>query len=106
MTLRVNLDEMLTSAVHLTNQGEDLAIGHAESDATIVDAQVGWQGMSAQAMGAKVDTWAQTSATLLSRLSDHAQGLHASAHAFATNEDQQSQAFESLAETACAETNR
>lgn len=97
MTLQFNVEDLVSSAIHVTGQGEDLAIGHQASDGRIATAQTGWQGSSAQAMSARLSAWAQTSTALLGRLGDHAQGLHSCAYHFATNEEQHAQELAALA---------
>jgi WXG100 family type VII secretion target len=96
MTLRVNLEDMVGSALHVSGQGEDLAAAHLESDNQIESAHAGWQGTSAAAMSSKIAAWAQTSAQILGRVADHAQGLHMSAQAFADNEQENSQVLAEL----------
>ncbi len=59
-------------------------------------AQVGWQGLSAIAMNAKLAAWGNASAALLERISDHAQGLHRCAGGFSTHEEQSRTALQDL----------
>lgn len=102
MALRVNLEDMVGSAVHVGGQGEDLAAAHLESDNLIESAQSGWQGTSAAAISTKMAAWSQTSSQILTRISDHAQGLHTAAQGFATNEEANSQKLAELGEAAQA----
>jgi WXG100 family type VII secretion target len=88
MTLRVNVEDMVDSAMHVNNQGETLAAEHASTDARIDSAQAGWQGASAPAMSARSTKWMQNSSALLARMSDHSQGLHTAASTFASTEEQ------------------
>ena len=53
-------------------------------------------------MTALSEQWLATTATLLTRLSDHAQGLHTSAQGFAEMEPRNSQALEAPAQAANA----
>jgi hypothetical protein len=66
---------MAASAVHVSGQGEDLAVGHMVTDNRIASAEVGWQGTSAAAMTAKLSAWSASSAVLLGLIRDHAQAL-------------------------------
>ena len=100
MTLKVNLEAMVSSAIHVSGQGEDLAVGHTSTDARMAGAEVGWQGTSAAAMSAKLASWTTTSATLLSRISDHSQGLHSTAAGFSTHEEQSRAALQAVGQSA------
>jgi WXG100 family type VII secretion target len=93
VTLRVNHEDMVGSAIHVTGQGEDLAMGHLASDNRMESAQAGWQGTSSAALAAKLADWQPKSQILLARVSDHAQGLHTAAAAFAAMEDENAQAL-------------
>jgi uncharacterized protein YukE len=96
VALNVDLEAMVSSAGHVTVQGEDLAAGHLATDNRMASAQVGWQGLSATAMSAKLAAWGNVSAALLERISDHAQGLHRCAVGFATHEEQSRTALQAL----------
>ena len=96
MALRVNLADMVESALHVSGQGEDLAAAHLESANSIESAQSGWQGTSAAAMSSKMAAWSQASSQILTRVSDHAQGLHTAAQGFAGNEEESSQKLAEL----------
>ena len=96
MALNVDLEAMVSSAGHVTVQGEDLAAGHLGTDSRMTSAQVGWQGLSATAMNAKLAAWGSVFAALLERISDHAQGLHRCAVGFATHEEQSRTALQAL----------
>ena len=102
MSLRVNVEDLVTSGVAVTGHGEDVAMKHSSADSRIESAQTGWQGQSATAMAACSATWLQTTTALLTRLSDHAQGLHNSAHGFSQQDAQTSQALDAIGESADA----
>lgn len=86
MPLRVNIEDMVGSAVYVSGQGEDLAMGHLASDNKMESAQAGWQGISAAALSAKLASWHPKSQALLTRVADHAQGLHTAAQTFQETE--------------------
>lgn len=83
----------MRSAAHVAGRGEDLAVGHMSSDHRIQAAQSGWQGESALALGATMDGWLETSRALLSRIGDHARGLHQAAAAHAAAEEERARAL-------------
>jgi WXG100 family type VII secretion target len=93
MTLKVNIEDLVSSGLSVTTHGEDVASKHADSDNRVEAASSGWQGQSAAAMSAKSATWTQATHAVLTRLGDHAQGLHASAHGFADLESRNSQSL-------------
>ena len=96
MALNVDLEAMVSSAGRVAVQGEDLAAGHLATDNRMASAEVGWQGLSAIAMNARLAAWGDASAALLERISDHAQGLHRCAVGFATHEEQSRTALQAL----------
>lgn len=102
MSLRVNIEDLAASGVAVTGHGEDVAAKHAAAASRIDAAQSGWQGASALAMTALSEQWLATTATLVTRLSDHAQGLHASAQGFTEMEQRNSQALQEPAQAANA----
>ncbi|SBS77677.1 conserved hypothetical protein [uncultured Mycobacterium sp.] len=102
MSLRVNIEDLAASGVAVTNHGEDVAAQHAAAASRIDAAQAGWQGASALAMTALSEQWLATTAGLVTRLSDHAQGLHTSAQGFAEMEQRNSQALQQPARAANA----
>jgi WXG100 family type VII secretion target len=102
MSLRVNIEHLAASGVAVTGHGEDVATKHAAAATRIETAQGGWQGASALAMTALSEQWVATTATLVSKLSDHAQGLHTSAQGFAEMEQHNSQALKAPAQAANA----
>ncbi len=102
MSLRVNVEDLASSGVAVSGHGEDVAVKHAAAAGRIDASQTGWQGASAVAMSALSEQWVVTTSALLTRLSDHAQGLHASAQGFAEMEQRSSQALEAPARAANA----
>jgi uncharacterized protein YukE len=94
VTLKVNVENLFSSGLSVTNHGEDVAMKHAAADTRIESSQGGWQGQSAMALAAKAATWMETTSALLTRMSDHAVGLHTSAHGFSEMESRSSQALE------------
>lgn len=102
MSLRVNIESLAVSSTAVTGHGEDVAMKHAAAAGRIDSAQIGWQGASALAMTALSGQWSATTASLLTRLSDHAQGLHTGAQGFAEMEQRRSQALEAPAQAANA----
>ena len=83
MALNVDLEAMVSSAGRVAVQGEDLAAGHLATDNRMASAQVGWQGLSATAMNAKLAAWGSASAALLERISDECYYLVVSAYDWA-----------------------
>jgi uncharacterized protein YukE len=106
VTLRVSLEDMVGSAVHVTGQGEDLATAHVIADSKMDVAQPGWQGASAASLAAKLTDWQVTSKALLSRVADHAQGLHSAALAISSFEQAGAQALEQVGVAADGVTER
>lgn len=102
VTLKVNVEDLFSSGLSVTNHGEDVAAKHAAADSRVEAASSGWQGQSAAAMAAKSATWMETTSALLTRMSDHAQGLHTSAHGFNEMELRNSQALEAPGQAADA----
>ncbi|WP_099021119.1 WXG100 family type VII secretion target [Mycolicibacterium palauense] len=102
MALRVNIEDLIASGVAVTGHGEDVAMRHADADGRVEVAQGGWRGASAAALAAKSAAWLQTTGTLLTRMSDHAQGLHTSAQCFCEMEEGGSRALEIPAQAADA----
>jgi uncharacterized protein YukE len=97
---RVDLEALVCSATHVSGQGEDLAVAHVSSDTTIGAAQPGWVGVSAAALAARMDVWAQTSRRLLSDLGAHALDLHTDAQDFAAMERENARRLRALADSA------
>jgi len=96
-TLRANVEDLAASGVAVTNHGETMATAHAAADSRIAGAQVGWQGASAAALAAKSVAWTTTTGTLLTNMSDHAQGLHTGAQGYAQGEERSSQVMQQVA---------
>ena len=95
--LHVNPEDLVVSGVSVTGHGEAVAIAHAVSDTRIESAQAGWQGLSSAALAAKSASWMQTSSSLLTRMADHAQGLHEGAQTYLEGEQQSSAQLRALA---------
>ncbi|OYN76156.1 WXG100 family type VII secretion target [Mycolicibacterium sphagni] len=102
MSLRVNIEHLAASGIAVTGHVENVAAKHAAAAGRIDAAQAGWQGASAAAMALLSEQWVATTSALVTRLSDHAQGLHASALGFTEMEHQNSQALEQPAQAANA----
>ncbi|MCV7179928.1 WXG100 family type VII secretion target [Mycolicibacterium sphagni] len=102
MSLQVNIADVAASAAAVVGHGEDVATKHAAAAGRIDSALIGWHGASAQAMSALSEQWLTTTAALVNRLSDHAQGLHASAEGFAEMEQRHSDALAAPAQAANA----
>ncbi|CAN5315515.1 hypothetical protein BH09ACT8_BH09ACT8_52380 [soil metagenome] len=102
MTLKVNVEDLVSSGTSVANHGEDVAMKHAAADSRVETASAGWQGESAAALAAKSAAWIETTSVLLRRMSDHAQGLHASAHGFSEMESRNRQALEQPGQAADA----
>jgi uncharacterized protein YukE len=102
MALRVNVADQLAGGVSITGHGEDVAMKHSAADGRIDAAQAGWQGQSGAAMLACSQKWVATTSGLLGRLSDHAQGLHASAHCFYEMDQNNGQTIGNLGQAADA----
>lgn len=85
-SLRVDLEELVTSATTVTGHGEDLARRQLAADNQISTAQAGWTGRSAAALANRASAWASSSAALVTRIGDHANELHACAQTFAATE--------------------
>ena len=92
-----NVGALAASGTAVTNHGETLATAHARAGGRIASAQSGWQGTSAAALALKAAAWTATSSALLTRMSDHAQGLHTGAAGYAEGEQHTSQAMKQVA---------
>ncbi|PND57125.1 hypothetical protein CRM90_13330 [Mycobacterium sp. ENV421] len=102
MSLRVNIEHLAASGTKVACHGEDVAAKHAAAASRIDAAQAGWQGASAAAVALLSEQWVTTTSALVTRLSDHAEGLHASALGFTEMEQRSSQALEQPAQAANA----
>ncbi len=96
-TLRANVADLAASGTAVTGHGETLATAHAATDGRIASAAAGWQGASAAALAAKAAAWTTTSSAMLTRLSDHAQGLHTGAAGYAEGEQRNSTVMQRVA---------
>lgn len=86
MALRVNLEHLATSAVQITEHGEDLATSHLYADNRITTAQGGWTGRSAEALARRTTQWNANSTALVTRMGEHAQHLSDCGREFSTME--------------------
>jgi uncharacterized protein YukE len=87
MTLRVNLEDLATSAVQITNHGEDLAASHLSADNRIAAAEPGWTGRSAEALAQRTPRWTANSTNLVTRMGDHATDFYSLGQAFSAKEN-------------------
>ncbi|WP_197380792.1 WXG100 family type VII secretion target [Mycolicibacterium mengxianglii] len=94
VVLKVNVEDLVASGVTVTGHGEDVAMKHNAADTRIETAQGGWQGRSAASMTLRLAAWSTTTTALLTRLSDHAQGLHSCAQEFCAMEERHAEALE------------
>lgn len=94
MALRVNIEDLVASGVKVTSHGEDVAMKHCTADTRIETAHGGWQGRSAASLTLRLAAWSTTTTTLLTRLSEHAQGLHTCAQEFCAMEERHAEALE------------
>lgn len=94
MALKVNIDDLVTSGLVVTGHGNDVAIKHCTADNRIEAAQSGWQGRSAGSLTLRLAAWSTTTTTLLTRLSEHAHGLHTCAQEFCAMEERHAEALE------------
>lgn len=106
VSLRVKVEDLAASGAAVSGHGEDVAVKHAAAAGRIDAALAGWNGASALAMSALSEQWLTTTSALLTRLSDHAQGLHASAEGFAEMERRHSEALAAPGQAADAITGR
>lgn len=95
--LRVNVQHLAASGVAVSNHGETVAAKHTAASERLVNAQTGWQGVSAAALTVKTASWTETTTALLTRLFDHAQGLHAGAVTFTEGEATSSRQMQQVA---------
>src|SRR5581483_1111297 len=100
MTLRVNLEYLVTSAAQITGHGEDLATSHLAADNQIAAAQGGWTGRSAEALARRAALWTENSTRLLIRIGDHASDFYSCAHAFSAAEQANAEKLKAVAPTA------
>lgn len=93
MALNVNIDDLVASGVAVTGHGEEVATKHCAADSRMERARGGWQGQSAASMSLRMTAWSATTTALLTRLSDHAQGLHTCAQQFWSMEERHADAL-------------
>lgn len=93
MTLRVNIDGLTAVGAAVSSHAEDLAAAVAGAADCIAAALPGWQGHSADALTSAAASWSRASQVLLTRLSEHAQGLQTSAAEFALQDQRGAQAL-------------
>ena len=89
--IRLNIEKLTTSGLAVTNHGEDVAAKHVTADGKIETAQGGWQGQSAAAMATRWAAWQETTGTLLTRMSGHAQGCTTARRAFPSSKPRREQ---------------
>jgi uncharacterized protein YukE len=94
VALEVNIEDLVASGVKVTSHGEDVAMKHCTADARIETAHAGWQGHSAASLTLRMAAWSSTTTSLLTRLSEHAQGLHTCAQEFCAMEERHADALE------------
>jgi uncharacterized protein YukE len=92
--LKVNIEDVLASGLTVTGHGEDVAMKHCTADTRIESAHGGWQGRSSASMTLRLAAWSTTTTTLLTQLSNQAQGLHACAQEFCAMEERHAEALE------------
>jgi uncharacterized protein YukE len=95
MALRVNLENLATSAAQITDHGEDLASSHLSADNRIAAAQAGWTGRSAEALAQRAPRWAANSTALVTRMGDHADHFYTCGRAYSAMEDRHAQQLNS-----------
>src|SRR5690242_13545544 len=100
MALRVNLEQLVTSAAQITGHGEDLATSHLSADNRLAAAQSGWTGRSAEALARRAALWAENSTQLVTRIGDHASDFYSCAQAFSAAEHGNAEKLKAVAPTA------
>jgi uncharacterized protein YukE len=93
VALKVNINDLVASGLAVAGHGEDVAVKHCSADTRIETAQGGWQGRSAASLTLRMTAWSTTTTALLTRLSDHAQGLHTCAQEFCAMEERHAEAL-------------
>jgi hypothetical protein len=97
---QLDLEALVSSAAHVSGQGEDLALAHLSSDNKIEAAQLGWVGTSAEALNARMAVWLETSRRLLTRVGGHALELQDDGIDFATMERENTQRLRAVGDGA------
>ncbi|MGH3564103.1 MAG: WXG100 family type VII secretion target [Mycobacterium sp.] len=95
MVLRVDVEHLLTAAIHVSGHSEDLAARHLAADNRLEAAAPGWAGRSAAALGNRAEFWRGRSNTLVARVGEHATDLHSSALRFSAMEERNAAALSS-----------
>lgn len=85
--LRVDLEGLVAAAATVSGHGEDLAIRHLAADNRITAAAPGWAGRSAAALNNRASRWVSVSATMLTRVGEHAADLRSGAVRFAAMDE-------------------
>jgi uncharacterized protein YukE len=94
--VKVQPEHLFVSAVEVDGHAEDVLMGHASAHSKIESAQVGWAGLSATAMTAKVARWHETTIALGSRVAGHAEGLRNSGFGFSDMEERNAEMLRNL----------
>ena len=81
--LSCDIDQLVAAAIRISDHGEDLAAEHLRADNQLESAASGWTGRSAAALNNRADLWRRQSRELVSRVGEHATGLHSTAISFA-----------------------
>ncbi len=82
MSLEVSVTDLIVAGVAVTGIGDDLASCLARVEGRLESACAGWQGLSGSSLSVVVQQWSASDASLLSRLSTHADDLHGCAASF------------------------
>lgn len=84
----------MASGVTVTSHGDDVAMKHCTTDIRIETAYGDWQGRSAASLTLRTAACSTTTTALLTRLSDHARGLHTCAQQFSCIGERHAEALE------------
>lgn len=93
--LRVDLEQLVAAAVRVAGHGDDLAARHLAADNRLESAAGGWAGRSAHALANRAEAWRTQSNQLVTRVGEHATGLHDSALGFSAMEKHHAAALNS-----------
>jgi uncharacterized protein YukE len=93
VSLEVSVADLVASAVAVTGIGEELASSLAGVEGRCESACAGWQGLSGSTLRVVVQQWGGSSASLLARLSSHAEDLHGYAASFWEGEQSHARVF-------------
>jgi uncharacterized protein YukE len=94
--IRADLEQLALSAHQADVQGEELTVGHATAHGRMDAAQVGWVGLSAPSMAAKLAKWQATVAGLQARVIEHGRDLHHTAFTYSTTDESSAENIERL----------